>query len=549
MKATLKIFILSISLFILSVKTSAQYTQDWISNYTGAGNNIDNATDIVLDNSGNVYVAGYSTVSTNNTDYVTIKYNPSGVQQWVATYNGPGNDLDEARGIVVDNAGNVYVTGMSYVNSISSDYVTIKYNSAGVQQWTVNYNGPGNGNDGAASIVIDGSNNIYITGYSGGSGGASDFATVKYNSSGVQQWASRYTGPGNVHDNARTIKVDAAGNVYVAGEVGLSGTGYDYATVKYNSAGVQQWVSTYTSPGAGTGRDGVFSIDVDVSGNVYVTGSSVGSGSGSDFATIKYNSTGVQQWVTRYNGTGNSNDDAYSLAVDNFGNVYVTGYSTSTGTGIDYATIKYNPSGVQQWVATYNGPGNTADIAYSLAIDTLGNTYITGASAGSGTSNDIATIMYNSSGVEQWTTRYNGPPGNGLDKGNSLVLDGSGKIYVTGASTGIGTGQDFATIKYTQSVGIQQIDLEIPKSYSLMQNYPNPFNPTTIIEFSVPKSAFVKLTVFDVSGRELETLVSQNMTAGTYKADWDASKYSSGVYFYRLETEGFSKTSKMILVK
>ncbi|MBE2216718.1 MAG: T9SS type A sorting domain-containing protein [Ignavibacteria bacterium] len=83
----------------------------------------------------------------------------------------------------------------------------------------------------------------------------------------------------------------------------------------------------------------------------------------------------------------------------------------------------------------------------------------------------------------------------------------------------------------------------------LKQNYPNPFNPVTNIEFSVSKSTFVKLAVFDVTGRELETLVSQNMSPGTYKADWDASKYSSGVYFYTITSGSYHHTKKMILIK
>ncbi len=123
----------------------------------------------------------------------------------------------------------------------------------------------------------------------------------------------------------------------------------------------------------------LYSLAVDGSGNVYVTGESAGSGTSRDYATIKYNSSGVQQWVARYNGPGNSNDFAdYSLVVDGSGNVYVTGYSLGSGTLDDYATIKYNSSGVQQWVARYNGPGNNYDFATSLAVDGSGNVYVTG---------------------------------------------------------------------------------------------------------------------------------------------------------------------------
>ncbi len=140
-----------------------------------------------------------------------------------------------------------------------------------------------------------------------------------------------------------------------------------------------------------------------------------------------------QEWVARYNGPIDSIDEAYSIAVDNSGNVYVTGRSGGIGITKDYATIKYNSSGVQQWVARYNGPGNGRDDAYSIAVDNSGNSYVTGFSTGLGTSYDYATIKYNSAGTQIWVARYNGP-GNGNDFAYSIVVDNSGNVYVTGGS-------------------------------------------------------------------------------------------------------------------
>jgi len=98
-------------------------------------------------------------------------------------------------------------------------------------------------------------------------------------------------------------------------------------------------------------------------------------------------------------------------------------------------------------------------------------------------------------------------------------------------------------------IGIQPVSNEIPNTFLLSQNYPNPFNPATNIKFALPESGFVKLTVFDMLGREIETLVNKNMNAGTYNADWDAANYSSGVYFYRLHSGKFSEIRKMVLIK
>ena len=200
-----------------------------------------------------------------------------------------------------------------------------------------------------------------------------------------------------------------------------------------------------------------------------------------------------------------------------------------------------------QWVSRYNGPGNNFDYAYSIAVDGSGNAYVTGRSMGNGTGSDYATIRYNSSdGFQQWVQRYSEID---YDWASSIAVDGSGNVFVTGRSSGNGSSEDFATIKYSQVIGIKNVSSEIPNGYKLLQNYPNPFNPTTKIRFSLPKNSFANLVVFDALGRELETLVNEQLNAGTYEADWSANKFSSGVYYYRLNTGDFTETKKMILIK
>jgi hypothetical protein len=98
-------------------------------------------------------------------------------------------------------------------------------------------------------------------------------------------------------------------------------------------------------------------------------------------------------------------------------------------------------------------------------------------------------------------------------------------------------------------VGINEISGNIPETFSLSQNYPNPFNPVTNIKFDIPKSGMVRITIFDLLGREVTTLVNEQMQPGSYNVDWDASNYPSGVYFFKLETENFTESKKMILIK
>jgi hypothetical protein len=96
---------------------------------------------------------------------------------------------------------------------------------------------------------------------------------------------------------------------------------------------------------------------------------------------------------------------------------------------------------------------------------------------------------------------------------------------------------------------IQSVSNEIPKQFSLSQNYPNPFNPVTSIEFRLPDRGSVKLRVYDVMGKEIQTLVKGEMNPGVYKTEWNAANYSSGVYFYTLVSGNFTETRKMVIAK
>jgi uncharacterized delta-60 repeat protein len=416
--------------------------EGWLARYKGLGNLDDSAQAIALDRSGNVYVTGFSDGGGTGYDYATIKYNSRGQKEWVARYNGSGNDGDLAQAIAVDDSGNVYVTGFSAGSGTGLDYATIKYNAAGQEQWVARYNGPGNDFDEGVAIDVDTSGNVYVTGESWGQDTKTDYATIKYNSIGQEQWVARYDGAASI-DNAAAIAIDSSGNVYVTGD---GGGGSDYATIKYNPMGQQQWVARYNGPG--NDDDGATAIATDNSGNVYVTGFSVGSGVDYDYATIKYNTMGQEQWVARYDGPGKHWDLARDIAVDVWGNVYVTGNSVGTTyPDYDYATIKYSSAGQEQWVARYNGSDHGEDDASGLAIDDSGNVYVTGSSNGANNLPDYATIKYNSAGQEQWVARYDGP-GNSYDIARGIAVDGHENVYVTGNSFGSGTDSDYATIKY-----------------------------------------------------------------------------------------------------
>ena len=213
----------------------------WVARYNGTGNSYDEAIDVAVDNSGNVYVAGTSRGSGTLNDYATVKYDSAGQQQWVALYNDPSHPDEQLNAMTIDASGNVYVTGGSGTNSIPSVCTTIKYDSAGQQQWIARYSAP-NGASGQA-IAVDSSGNTYVSAYGSNQPNTLFCATIKYNAAGEQQWVAEYHG-GSGADEPAAIVVDNAGNVYVTGTTQIC-QGSDYLTLKYNSAGQEQWVARY----------------------------------------------------------------------------------------------------------------------------------------------------------------------------------------------------------------------------------------------------------------------------------------------------------------
>jgi len=244
--------------------------------------------------------------------------------------------------------------------------------------------------------------------------------------------------------------------------------------------------------------------------------------------------------------------DAYAMVLDENSNLFVAGQSRNPVApySYDYLTIRYSTfTGDTVWTARYNGPVNSADVPLSVAFDKLSNVYVTGYSEGNGTVSDYATLKYNLTGAEQWVIRYNGL-GNGSDVANSIAVDTMGNVFITGSSFGSGTANDIVTIKYSQSLTDVLTDgSDSPKDYHLLQNYPNPFNPNTIISYQLPVSSKVIIKVYDILGDEIATLVNEEKPAGNYEVNYNALQLSSGIYFYKMQAGSFINTKKMILIK
>ncbi|MDD5571344.1 MAG: T9SS type A sorting domain-containing protein, partial [Bacteroidales bacterium] len=372
----------------------------WVRKFNGTSNFTDEATAIKVDNAGNVYVTGFTKNSGTSYDYTTIKLNTNGDTLWLRKYNSPANESDKAWGIDIDIFGDVYVTGESDSDPSlvsNDDFCTVKYNASGVQQWVQRYNGTGNKTDRAVAIEVSIWGTAYVTGRSS-NGTDDDIVTIQYTGAGVEQWVKKYNG-GNGDNHPSAMTIDGWENVYVTGTSRQVGGLYDdYVTIKYNSGGTQIWAPRYD--GTGSGNDMPKAILTDASGNVYVTGQSDADTSSSaenfNYLTVKYNSSGAKQWAKDYNGSANANDVAMGIVLDDSSNVYVTG-QCDNGSAVlknyDFATIKYNPSGTQQWYAVYNGPGNGSDGANAIAYR-KGAVYAAGGSMGVLSQRDLTVLKY-----------------------------------------------------------------------------------------------------------------------------------------------------------
>lgn len=533
---------------------SLTYSQ-WIASYGNTPGDVNFANakgnSVTVDAQGNCYVTGYSYEGTSQNDIIVLKYGTNGAMIWARSYNGNANMNDEGFGICVDNAGNVYIVGFAVFTGKSSDVVLLKYNSTGDLLWANQYSATeGAVQDKGAAIAVDLSGNIYITGYTTGSDNLKDVFTRKCNSSGAVLWTKTEDGLSRLDAEGNAIAVGPTGNVFITGYTTSANGTADILAIKYNSFGETQWVKEIN--GSGNAEDKAWGIVVEDTDNAYITGYVTESTGAADCYTAKLNTNGSLIWSKTYNGTGNNTDKAWGIVVDSDGSAYITGETTSSSANINYVTIKYNNLGSQVWSSFYNGTGNGEDKANSIAFVNT-NVVVTGQSWGTTNTYDYATVRYNkSNGGQTLVNRYsfsgetNDVAKDVATRGGKIIVTGYSELIIENSSTG-----SYVSTLSVSAAGNSEMTSETvaPVQYELDQNFPNPFNPSTNIKFSLAYSSSVKLIIYDMLGRQLEVLVNQHLEAGTHNITFNAGMLSSGIYFYKLEAGSFSEIKKMTLVK
>jgi uncharacterized delta-60 repeat protein len=321
----------------------------WQHTYDAAGGN-DTATAIAVDGSGDIYVAGYAFNGTHQDDFLIVKYPAGGATPtWVELYDDsdtPGN-INHINRILAIAAGpdGIAVTGYSS-NGTDFDILTRKYgfDKSLVRQWR--HSSAGSRDDRGIAVKMDSSGNVIVTGFVTNTANNTDIYTVKYNpGSDTPLWENSYDGNGA--DEPKGLWVDGSGDVYVTGYTTTLAGNQDFFTVRYSSAGIELWKSTLDAGNGSTDIPVGIVVADAADGGVFVTGYSTVSGN-EDYLTAKYRKdNGTLLWEKSWNGAGNKNDRPVGIALEPVGgahpgNVIVAGWSDSIANGYDFAVIKYD---------------------------------------------------------------------------------------------------------------------------------------------------------------------------------------------------------------
>lgn len=537
------------------------YSQQWYNTYNGQANSDDRGYGIVADSYGNIYTAGYTTNLTSGIDIIVLKHSNSGQFLWKAEYSGPGNQTDKPNSIVIDNSGIIYVTGYTTLSGGNIDFITLKINLNGAQQWAKTFNGTGNQEDKAWGIVADNSGNCFVTGTSKSSSSGTDIVTIKYNTNGNAIWTKSYDAPAHKDDEGRKIAIDGGNNIYVAGFGEYSSGNFDFLLLKYNSGGSQQWVKNYNGNSGGT--DKAWGLVVDADDYIHITGESQGNNQKTDIATLRYNSSGTLKWTHRFNGIENLDDRPYGIVVDEITeSVIITGTTGTNNRGLDIAALRINKTtGELNWSKYFNGEGNNDDIPYDIVMahsETNPHFLIAGTTKSGALQQDqdICVVSYSVNGNLLKSSVYNGNAdqedgafGIAIDQNDNYFLAGYTGVITDNSSMAVS--YDIITTKYDRIsfVGIITPLVNVPENFYLSQNYPNPFNPETVISFGIPENSNVNISVYDVNGRLVNNPVNTYLTKGSYNLSFSGSQLSSGIYFYRINAGRYAETKTMILVK
>jgi hypothetical protein len=360
-------------------------------------------------------------------------------------------DGDGSYSVAVDASGNAYISGWTYGNlggtsAGGGDAFLTKFDASGKELWRQQIGTADN--DGSRSVAVDGSGNTYISGWTSGdfggpNAGDHDAFLAKYDTSGNELWSQQIGTASD--DSSYSVAVDAAGSVYMTGRTdgSLSGPnagGEDIFLTKFDTSGNVLWRQQIGTAGA----DRSYSVAVDGSGSVYISGYTEGDLGGTnagsyDAFLTKLDASGNVLWSQQI-GTAHT-DFSSSVAVDASGSSYISGGTSgdlggANAGGADAFLTKFDTSGNELWSQQIGSASD--DSSYSVALDAAGNAYISGTTEGDldGTSvggRDAFLTKFDPLGNELWSQQIGSASD---DISYSVAVDGSGNAYISGDTQG-----------------------------------------------------------------------------------------------------------------
>ncbi len=444
----MKKFVLNLSVLCSVLITGAQNSPpsvQWVKSNNGQQSDQENALKSVKDNNGYYYL-----LSNTSADAVVAKFDNSGAAVSNFRYNQASNDNNWAYDIEVDGSGNIYLCGESFITSgwIWKPTV-VKLSPAGGLVWEQLIPCGYYTNSQAQAIALDNSNNVYFVGAN-----TDSLSVGLISSAGTLLWEKKIVPAGYTIGEAFDVVVDASNAAYVTGKIKDSVNGdYEYITLKINSAGNVIW--TKIIDGTAAADDCGTNIEIDGSGNSYVTGTMADTSSTNLSAfLIKYNASGGQQWVKKFHVSGQTEAYPGEMVLDAASNCYIAvNHLTSSSDGYTRVS-KYSSAGLLSYATSYNDVSYNKTEATGIRTDVVGNVYIGGTKTSGCCAPDIFCTKFNAAGNFQWTTNYNSA---GVDKGVSLHLDNGNNAIIAGNGSPSGSSQDLVIVKFS-SAGTFQWD-------------------------------------------------------------------------------------------
>jgi len=469
---------------------------------------------------------------------------------WTKTYGG--SERDEARSVQQTSDGSYIVTG--YTKSFGSgkaDVWLIKTDPDGDTLWTKTYGGPEW--DEARSVQQTSDGGYIVTGWTCSFGaGEADVWLLKTDADGDTLWTRTYGDTG--YDAGYSVQQTPDEGYIIVGFTASVGPGeiQHVYVIKTDADGDTLWTSIY-SGGAGTTRGSSVKQTSDgcyiIAGDTYIFSEVVSS---SEVYLIKTDANGDSLWTRTYGGDHGS-DYGISVCETSDGSYIITGTSYYSGRWYEVLLLKTDADGDSLWARTY-GQDHRHDHGRSVCETSDGGYIIAGAKQTDVLSHyNIYLMKTDENGEVLWTRDY-GYPKKSWNQGYSVQETSDGGYIVAGGADFLDPpNRDVCLLKLEPDVGIEEKESsqELPLVF---EADPNPFTDKTSINYQLPSSAHVQMVVYDPIGRKVKILVDGRQDAGTHILTWDGTddaggKLSSGLYFIRIVTPGFSQTAKVIMVR